>query len=161
MFSEINYSWLKLCWPFVPTSLIIGLGKAPHLLLKRAPRCLRLLLLPLRRKQKRLDDFVVLVAQAQTRRMLQERAGSQELLMTGTQARHPASEQFPSEELLRHLATHYNIHLLLEEITVAKSFLARKDKDTIPIIQSIFSLLDGDMFPASSSTCDRSLGALY
>ena len=45
-------------------------------------------------------------------------------LMTGKQTCDPRIE-----ELLRHLATHYNIHLLPEEIMVANRFLARKDKD--------------------------------
>lgn len=90
------------------------------------------------------------------------------------QACHPASEQFLNEEALKHIAEHYSIHLQPEEITVAKHFLDRKNKDKVPSIQSVFLLLDGDMFPSlkaifqasltipvTSCSCERSFSALH
>uniref|UniRef100_A0AAR2KLQ3 HAT C-terminal dimerisation domain-containing protein n=1 Tax=Pygocentrus nattereri TaxID=42514 RepID=A0AAR2KLQ3_PYGNA len=98
-------------------------------------------------------------------------AGAQ--FMTGIQACHPSSEYFLNEESLRHLATHYRISLQPEEVMVAKQFFSRKDKDALPNIQSVFSLLHVDMFPSlkaifqvaltipvSSCSCERSFSAL-
>uniref|UniRef100_A0AAR2LVQ4 TTF-type domain-containing protein n=1 Tax=Pygocentrus nattereri TaxID=42514 RepID=A0AAR2LVQ4_PYGNA len=98
-------------------------------------------------------------------------AGAQ--FITGIQACHPSSEYFLNEESLRHLATHYRISLQPEEVMVAKQFFSRKDKDALPNIQSVFSLLHVDMFPSlkaifqvaltipvSSCSCERSFSAL-
>ncbi|KAL2102554.1 hypothetical protein ACEWY4_001722 [Coilia grayii] len=71
------------------------------------------------------------------------------------------------------LASHYNIQLVPEEVLVAKSFLSRKDPESIPDILSVFKLLDSKMFPSlrailqlaltvpvSSCSCERSFSAL-
>lgn len=73
---------------------------------------------------------------------------------------------------LKHLAEHYSIHLKPVEITVAKHFLDIKIKDIVPSIQSVFSILDGNMFPSlkaifqasltipvTSCSCERSFSA--
>lgn len=91
--------------------------------------------------------------------------------MTGVQACQPVSEHFLEEEALKHLAEHYSIPMKPEEIVVSKNFLERK-KD-LPTIQSVFSLLDKDMFPSlkaifqaaltipvTSCSCERSFSAL-
>uniref|UniRef100_A0AAR2JDX2 HAT C-terminal dimerisation domain-containing protein n=1 Tax=Pygocentrus nattereri TaxID=42514 RepID=A0AAR2JDX2_PYGNA len=100
-------------------------------------------------------------------------SGARAQFMTGIQACHPSSEYFLNEESLRHLATHYRISLQPEEVMVAKQFFSRKDKDALPNIQSVFSLLHVDMFPSlkaifqvaltipvSSCSCERSFSAL-
>lgn len=65
-----------------------------------------------------------------------------ELLMMGIQA----AEEFLSVQSLGHLATHYNIQLLSEEVLVAQNVLARKENSIFDIL-SVFKLLDADMFP--------------
>lgn len=74
----------------------------------------------------------------------------------GIQTCHPASEQFLNEEALKHYSIH-NIELQPEKITVTKHFLNRKRKDIVLSIQSIFSLLDGDMSPSLKAIFQSSL----
>ncbi len=66
-------------------------------------------------------------------------------------------QNISSEELLRHLAAHYNIHLLQKEIMVAKSFLARKDKVTITNTTSMRPFPPGWWYvpQGSLSSCSR------
>lgn len=83
-----------------------------------------------------------------------------ETIIMGIHACHPASEQFLNEKALKHLAEHYSIHLQPEEITVAKHFLHRKDKKKKKktlFPASVFSLLDGDMFPSLMAIFQTSL----
>lgn len=89
-------------------------------------------------------------------------------ILIGIQACHPASDQ----EGLKHPAEHYSIHLKPVEITVAKHFPDIKIKDIVPSIQSVFSIVDGNMFPSlkaifqasltipvTSCSCERSFSA--
>ena len=109
-------------------------------------------------------------------RMLEELqnrfSGVGEKILIGIQACHPASENFLNEEALKNLAQHYSIHLQTEEVVVARQYLARIEKD-MPSIQSVFCLLDEDMFPSlkaifqaaltipvTSCSCERSFSAL-
>uniref|UniRef100_A0A8C5ARY7 Zinc finger MYM-type protein 1-like n=1 Tax=Gadus morhua TaxID=8049 RepID=A0A8C5ARY7_GADMO len=149
-----------------------------------------------RRKQRRMDDFVVEASTGSGSDLLNDSeclkqglffpcidrminelghrfstvAGE---LMDGIQACHPASKSFLCLQSLEKLATHYHIQLVPEEVLVAKSFLSRKDPDSIPDTLSVFKLLDSMMFPSlrailqvaltipvSSCSCERSFSAL-
>ena len=124
-----------------------------------------------RRKQRRMDDFVVEASTGSGSDLLNDSeclkqglffpcidrminelghrfstvAGE---LMDGIQACHPASKSFIGLHSLEKLATHYHIQLVPEEVLVAKSFLSREDQDSIPDILSVFKLLDSMMFPS-------------
>lgn len=95
-------------------------------------------------------------------------------IMDGIQACHPASKSFLCMQSLGKLASRYNIQLVPEEVLVAKSFLSKKDPESIPDILSVFKRLDPLMFPSlrailqvaltipvSSCSCKRSFSALH
>lgn len=124
-----------------------------------------------RRKQKRMEDFVVEVSCGSSSDLLNDSEHLKQRLfypcidrmtnelenrfssvgrevMIGIQACHPASETFLCMQSLEKLASHYNIQLVPEEVLVAKSFLSRKGPEAIPDILSVFKLLDPMMFPS-------------
>lgn len=150
-----------------------------------------------RRKQKRMDDFVVesscganvvdLSTSEHLRnnlyfpcldRMLNELdcrfSEVNADVMNGIQACNPLSDNFLSEQSLKELAKHYKMQLLTEEVLVAKNYIGRrKEAGDIADTQTVYKLLDPQMFPSlkkimqvaltlpvSSCSCERSFSVL-
>uniref|UniRef100_A0A8C6T8V9 Zinc finger MYM-type protein 1 n=1 Tax=Neogobius melanostomus TaxID=47308 RepID=A0A8C6T8V9_9GOBI len=151
-----------------------------------------------RRKQRRLDDFVSESSSGarthmstedelrqnvffpcldrMTEELMRRFSGVGAELMKGLLACHPASSEFLDEDSLLFFARHYKISVPKEEIAVAKRFLTRRIAESgagLSNIDSIYKLIDSDMFPGlsgvfqtaltipvSSCTCERSFSAL-
>lgn len=128
----------------------------------------------LRRKQRRLDDYVVeSTTGGRTQassvdelrchiffpcldRMVSELkkrfCGVGEELMKGIRACHPEADDFLCEDSLALIAKHYKITLSKEEIAVAKQFLIRRRHEgAISDVGSVYMLLDPHMFPSLRS----------
>ncbi|XP_056594206.1 zinc finger MYM-type protein 1-like [Triplophysa dalaica] len=133
-----------------------------------------------KRKQKRLDDYVV-ESTTGTRayvstldkirnhifypcldRMVSELEGRfcgvGAELMQGIKACHPAANDFLCEESLELIAKHYNMKVSKEEVAVARQFLfKRRDEGVISDMASVYKLLDPDMFPSLRSVFQAAL----
>ncbi|XP_056602749.1 uncharacterized protein LOC130419797 [Triplophysa dalaica] len=133
-----------------------------------------------KRKQKRLDDYVV-ESTTGTRayvstldkirnhifypcldRMVSELEGRfcgvGAELMKGIKACHPAANDFLCEESLELIAKHYNMKVSKEEVAVARQFLIkRRDEGVISDMASVYKLLDPDMFPSLRSVFQAAL----